>query len=58
MADVDKQNDDHRKQCNTLSDHRISSLIDQINEQLVCTILFCYVKNILGITNHPQLDIR
>jgi hypothetical protein len=54
MADVDKKNDDRRKQCNTLTDHRISSLINQISEQLVCITLFCYVKNILGITNHRR----
>ena len=54
MADVDKKNDDRRKQCNTLTDHRISSLINQISEQLVRDILFCYVKTILEITNYRQ----
>ncbi len=54
MADINKQNDDHRKKYNKLSDHRISSLINQIHGQLVCTILFCYVKNIIEITNHRR----
>ena len=55
MADVDKQNDDHQKQCNTLSDHHISSLINQISEQLVCTLLCLNdVEKILEIINDLQ----
>ncbi len=56
MADVDKRKDDHKKEWNT-TDHHISALIDQIYEQLVCTVLFDYVGNILRITNNLQREI-
>ena len=54
MADVDKQNDDHQKQSNTLPDHHISSLIDQIYEQLVCTVFLYDIEKILEIINDLQ----
>lgn len=56
MTNVGKHNDHHQQQSNTLTDHHISSLIDQIYEQLVCTVLFDYVGNILGITNNLQRE--
>ena len=55
MADLDdKQNDDQHEQYN-INDDNISSLIEQIYEQLVCTITFC-MYNVLGIANRLQKD--
>jgi hypothetical protein len=42
MADIETQNDDQEEQYDINNDN-ISSLIKQIFEQLVCTIVFCYV---------------
>jgi hypothetical protein len=45
MTDRQKHNDHHQEeQCNP-SDDNISLLIEEIYEQLVCTIVFCLVRH-------------
>ncbi len=45
MADPHKkQHNDQQEQCNTNHDNNISSLIEQIYEQLVCIIVFFYIE--------------
>jgi hypothetical protein len=43
MADVDKHNIDQQEQ-SSINDNNISSLFEQIYEQLVCIIVFYYLE--------------